>query len=54
MKLSDILKFINNFDVPIYILDESELRSQKYCYAVVIPTDKLSSFRGSPSSNGAL
>lgn len=51
MRLLDILRCINNFDVPVYILPESELQSKKYCYAIVIPTDKLASFRGATKPN---
>ncbi|MGM9642791.1 MAG: hypothetical protein ACI3XI_06240 [Eubacteriales bacterium] len=47
----DILQCINNFDVSVYILSESELQNTKYCYAVVIPTDKLASFHGANKSN---
>ena len=53
MDLSHIVSVLNEVDVPIHILSTSELQNKKYCYAVVIPTDKLSSFRGTPSSNSA-
>lgn len=50
MKLLDIVENLKDFDVPIYILNESELQNKKYCYAIVIPTDKLAFFRGVKSS----
>ena len=51
MKLSKIIHVLDAFNVPIYILNDSELQNKKYCYAVVIPTDELARFRGTPLPN---
>lgn len=51
MKLSDILSTLDSFNVVIHILNESELHNKNYCYAVVIPTDKLAYYRGAKSSS---
>ena len=46
MKLSNIIRALDIFEVPFYILDINELQNNKYCFAIVIPTDKLAQFRG--------
>ena len=52
MRLFDIIKTLDHFDVPMHTLNENELKNKNYCYAIVIPTDKLALFRGiKPSGN---